>query len=286
MFRIYSAFAILHELSAVQKTLRDVCINQTFELTLEDTRDPWLLEPHGSPLRDSETVAAVIQGRNALEIGGPTPGEISIYTWLASCDNVAQFADPAHHRASFENGTIFNPTGDREMGQYIVANAENLTEIVSPGSYDLLYASHVLEHMQDPLGALLSWDQVLVPGGVLFLILPWKQNTFDHYRAPNTLEQLAQKHVRSRLGSPDILMSDFEQTVRSIDMSLDYGFPPGSTFEALRQRTLGSLEGREMLHYHVFDFDLLKQLLYCLNYKLVTMDLLYPFHQVVVGTKT
>ncbi|KAJ8611386.1 hypothetical protein CTAYLR_006502 [Chrysophaeum taylorii] len=263
-------------------TLRDVCLNKSFEISLEDLREPWLLEPHGFPLRDSAAVAAVIESRRALEIGGPTPAELGIYDLMASCDNVAQFADPAHQRPGLGHDAVYNPLGRREMGRYIVADAHNLTGIVAPASYELVYASHVLEHMRDPIRALLEWDHVLVPGGTLFLIVPWKQNTFDHFRAPNTLEQLAQKYVR---GDDAALGSDFEQTVRSIDMSMDYGFAPGSTFEALRERTLGSAEGREMLHYHVFDFHLLQQVFYCLNYDVVAMDLLYPFHQVIVGTK-
>ena len=41
----------------------------------------------------------------------------------------------------------------------------------------------------------------------------------------------------------------------------------------------------QMLHWHVFDFHLLKELYECLNYDVVVLDLLRPFHQVIVGTK-
>lgn len=257
----------------VGTTLSDICPNKNFELSLDEEE---ALEPRHGPMRNSEAVAAVIRGRDALEIGGPTPGEIGIYGWLRSCDNVAQFADPAHQRESFDAATSYWPDGVDEAGKYIIADAETLA---IDKTYGVVYASHVLEHMKDPLRALLSWDRVLEPGGALFLILPWKNNTFDQYRPANTFEQLAQKFVRKSY------MSDFEQTVRAIDMDRDYGFPPGSNFEDLRRRTLGSPEGSEMLHYHVFDLHLLKQLLKCLDYDLVAADLLYPFHQIIVGTK-
>ena len=80
-------------------------------------------------------------------------------------------------------------------------------------------------------------------------------------------------------------MSDFEQTVRSIDVTRDWGFPPGSGANELRERTLASAQGMQMLHWHVFDFHLLKELYECLNYDVVVLDLLRPFHQVIVGTK-
>ena len=76
-----------------------------------------------------------------------------------------------------------------------------------------------------------------------------------------------------------------EQTLRAIDVSLDWGFPPGSGSAALRNRTLASPEGREMLHWHVFDFHLLSQLFGCLDFDVLAMDLIEPFHQIIVGAK-
>ena len=70
-----------------------------------------------------------------------------------------------------------------------------------------------------------------------------------------------------------------------MDLTKDWGFPPGSTAEDLRARTLGSPEGMEMLHWHVFDFHLLAELMRCFDYEVIAMDLLAPFHQLVVGVK-
>ena len=55
--------------------------------------------------------------------------------------------------------------------------------------------------------------------------------------------------------------------------------------ELLFPTLVATPEGKEMLHWHVFDFHVLGQLFECLNYRIVTMDLLAPFHQVVVGIK-
>lgn len=37
---------------------------------------------------------------------------------------------------------------------------------------DYCFSSHALEHLTDPIGALLHWKDALKPGGVLFLYLP------------------------------------------------------------------------------------------------------------------
>jgi len=40
------------------------------------------------------------------------------------------------------------------------------------GWWDFIFSSHALEHLSDPVGALLHWQQRLRQGGVLFLYLP------------------------------------------------------------------------------------------------------------------
>ena len=266
-------------------SLRDVCLNASFAPTLEDLGEDFLAGQPRRQLKDGDAVVAALAGRRALEIGGPTPELAHVYELVASCDNLAQFPDPTHRRFELVDGGDFAP-GGAPIGRTLVGDASDLTASVTRGAYDAILASHVLEHFQDPLGALLKWDRVLDEGAALLLILPWKDNTFDRYRAPHTLEQLAQKHVRAaRAGDEAPLLVDFEQTVRSIDLTMDWGFEPGSSSEDLRRRTVASPEGKEMLHWHVFDFHVLGQLFECLNYRIVTMDLLAPFHQVVVGIK-
>ena len=271
--------------AAAATTLKDLCPNKHFEATLEDIDDEVLRGPPYDDVRDQLALRHATEGRKGLEIGGPTPLAANLYGLLASCDNLATFEDHFHGRPELVDGADFAPNGGAPIGKTLVGDASNLTNHVAEGSYEFLFASHVLEHTRDPLGALLSWDAVLAPGGTLFLVLPWKADTFDHARAPNTLDQLAQKHVRRRTNGDDALMVDFEQSVRSIDVTRDWGFPPGSGANELRERTLASEKGMQMLHWHVFDFHLLKELYECLNYDVVVLDLLRPFHQVIVGTK-
>ena len=45
-------------------------------------------------------------------------------------------------------------------------------EGVADESFDFVYSSHCLEHMRDPLEALLNWWRILKPGGHLIVVVP------------------------------------------------------------------------------------------------------------------
>lgn len=60
------------------------------------------------------------------------------------------------------------------------------------GNFSFLFSAHCLEHCPNTLRTLYEWERVLKPGGVLFLILPHADRTFDKYRARTTLEH----HIR------------------------------------------------------------------------------------------
>lgn len=43
---------------------------------------------------------------------------------------------------------------------------------VVDSAYDFVYASHVLEHLNDPVSALQSWWRILSPGGCILISIP------------------------------------------------------------------------------------------------------------------
>ncbi len=67
---------------------------------------------------------------------------------------------------------------------------------VADGSFDAVVASHIIEHLADPLGALAEMHRVLRPGGRLVLVVPDRAHTFDAGRAPTPLAHLLDEHRR------------------------------------------------------------------------------------------
>jgi SAM-dependent methyltransferase len=62
-------------------------------------------------------------------------------------------------------------------------------------SLDFVVASHVLEHLADPLGFLVDIHRVLRPGGVAIVLLPDRRRTFDSFRPPTLLSHLVEDHA-------------------------------------------------------------------------------------------
>jgi SAM-dependent methyltransferase len=68
------------------------------------------------------------------------------------------------------------------------------------GSFDACIASHLIEHIPNPIGFYLSMSMLLAPKGSLLLIVPDKRYIFDFFKPLSTTSQLidAFKHKRVR----------------------------------------------------------------------------------------
>ena len=71
------------------------------------------------------------------------------------------------------------------------------------GPVDYIVASHVVEHIPDPIGWLAEAATVLREGGVFCLIVPDKRFTFDHFRNPTSVGALVAAHLQ-RLRRPPL----------------------------------------------------------------------------------
>ena len=88
--------------------------------------------------------------------------------------------------------TIFKEEEIRLCGRVmpvdIVARGDEIP--LPDASQDFVVSSHVLEHFPDPVRALLEWDRLVKPGGVIFMIVPHMERTFDRTQPRTTLQHL------------------------------------------------------------------------------------------------
>ncbi|MEO6796195.1 MAG: class I SAM-dependent methyltransferase [Candidatus Dormibacter sp.] len=75
----------------------------------------------------------------------------------------------------------------------MIGNAEDLSAF-SDNSQDFVIANHLLEHLEDPIRALVEFHRVLRPDGVLYMALPDPRANFDRDRQLTTLAHLLEEH--------------------------------------------------------------------------------------------
>lgn len=193
--------------------------------------------------RDRKLVALADSLKNAVafEPGGPSAlfgrrGLVPVYPRLASLDIL-----------DYSEKTLWsgNADGEIEPRQTLIGEARHL-EGIADDSYDALLASHVLEHLADPLGALGEWQRVVRPGGHLLLVMPHYEGTFDHKRPVTSVEHMRADAER---GTGEDDLTHLEEILQLHDLARDPGAPNREAFE---QRCRENLTHRGM-HHHVFD---------------------------------
>ncbi len=121
----------------------------------------------------------------------------------------------------------------------VIDDAETLAT-VADGRFDFLIAAHVIEHMRNPIGALVNWLRVVRDGGLVYLIVPDKRRTFDRLRVRTTLEHM---------------VLDYQQPSRERDFEhfLDYAV---FVHHAMIDQAIGEAtrlrDADYSIHFHVF----------------------------------
>ena len=230
----------------------------------------------GRRLRVYELCRPLVEGTKAIEIGGPSAlfsreGPLPLYPLFERVDN-CDFAGDTIWHGEAADGAPFRYDAERPPGRTFIRDATDL-EGIADGSYDVLLASHVLEHVANPLRALAEWQRV---SGLLILVVPHLENTFDHRRPVTTLAHLEADLAGSIAEDDDTHVQEFVELcdLRRVPERLTRGAFEARTREHLANRTI---------HHHVFDTELVVRLLDRAGLQLLDVEPALPFHVVAVA---
>jgi SAM-dependent methyltransferase len=154
-----------------------------------------------------------------------------------------------------ETSKIYNIPFEYIVKPHYLSEAHNLN-IFSNKSFDFVIANHLIEHVVDPIGAIIEWLRVLKNDGILFLTVPnFRGNEYDFCRKPVKISHLIDDYHNSHL---DLKIEHWKEFIEIVE-----GINPSEPSFFQRLQLFKEIDFR--IHMHVFDkrliVDLLKFLL-------------------------
>jgi len=130
----------------------------------------------------------------------------------------------------------------------MLSDFHNIGEIPND-SYDWVISSHVIEHLENPIKALIGSHKVLKNDGYIYSVLPLYSQTFDKRRSVTSLQHLIDDFNSDKSGADWIHIDEF---IRNYDCESDL------VFKGDRNKWLDNfkLKPDRHTHYHVFDLAL------------------------------
>lgn len=250
-------------------------------LSTSDLLSAMLRRALNHPLLFFAKYKSYFESKTGLEVGGPSDifrqaNIFPVYAAASTIDN-CNFGDRTTWEGKINEGATFYFDRQKAPGHQYIAEATNLSDIAS-ASYDFVLSSHCIEHVANPLLALKEWIRVLREEGLLLLVVPHKDGTFDHRRPVTLLEHLIQDYDR-RTTEDD--MTHIEEILKLHDLTKD---PEAGDFENFKQRSLRNPENR-CLHHHVFDTRLAVETVHHMGLQILSVRLFRPYHIFLVAQK-
>jgi SAM-dependent methyltransferase len=121
---------------------------------------------------------------------------------------------------------------------------------------DYVASSHLVEHLPNPVQAIMEWIAVTRPGGLIYTVVPDARFTFDHRRERTTIQHLIDDFERQTTACDATHIDEFTANIDIDMMNLNL-----SDKEKLALRTRCNLsyhdeiaQGNEInIHFHVFE---------------------------------
>lgn len=182
---------------------------------------------------ESKLAHKYLDGLKGLEIGGSAHNPFGLNTF-----NV-DYSD--------DMSTVFKQAEIKLCGEALPVDIVAYGDFLpfKESRFDFVLSSHVIEHIFDPIKAIIEWVRVVKPGGYIFTIAPLTQFVPGETRPTTSLDELIRRH------SGMIKESEIMKQV---------------TNNALNNDVLGEdivngiLYDRKHGHWTVFDVELFKKI--------------------------
>ena len=143
--------------------------------------------------RESETAHKYLDGLKGIEVGGSAHNPFGLNTI-----NV-DFTD--------DMNTIFKKAEEQICGEKlkvdVIGNGEDLQ--FEDNSYDFIISSHVVEHLFNPIKALMNWKRIIKDKGYILNIIPIKEFTPGETRPITTFDELYDRYI-GKIKTPEELL--------------------------------------------------------------------------------
>ena len=128
----------------------------------------------------------------------------------------------------------FNDNSKENWSAYQIGTASNIGE--SDSSLDFIFASHVFEHLHNPIGHLKYWSRKLCSGGLVLLVVPQQSGTKDFDQNFSNMSCL--RHEESG--------NQFSPSVENY-----YAWRKGRS----REYVENLIREKASIHVHTYDYD-------------------------------
>lgn len=207
---------------------------------------------------DRNELLNLFTNKYGIEVGGPSnifkaDGAFPVYTRIKRLDG-CNFSTHTLWEKEIQEGGAYVFNASKDAGYQHICEACALGYKVGLNRYDFVISSNCLEHIANPLKALMEFKRVLVDRGLLLLILPKKETNFDHNRPVTSFIHIHNDFV-DKIDESDL--THLDEIINLHDLSLD---PLAGTLEQFSVRSLNNYNNRA-LHHHIFDMTLLSNML-------------------------
>jgi len=226
-------------------------------------------------------IKEIVSDGRGLEIGGISTvfqkkNILPIYPHIVSLDN-CNFSHNTIWEGDIHAGQTYAYDENHKRGRQFVLEATDLNDIKDE-SYDFLLSSHMIEHTANPIKALKEWIRVVKVDGQLILLVPHKEGTFDHNRPVTRLEHLLKDYEQDTTEKD---LTHLDEILELHDLSMD---KEAGTHTEFTTRSKNNFNNR-CLHQHVFDTNLVLQILDYLHLEIVSIEAKAPMHIIAIAKK-